>query len=145
MSDTDVVMSEMDAQIDAWAEKTRGLTGKVCQERQPWNVDVTADSIRHFAYGSDDDNPLWTDQDYAARSAFGKLQAPPAFLVSSLYPILHGAPMKAPLASLIGGVEYESASRSVKYGPSRFVASSHHEPGRTCSRRRRPESGRTHP
>ena len=107
MSDTDVVMSEMDAQIDAWAEKTRGLTGKVCQERQPWNVDVTADSIRHFAYGSDDDNPLWTDQDYAARSAFGKLQAPPAFLVSSLYPILHGAPMKAPLASLIGGVEYE--------------------------------------
>ena len=33
--------------------------------------------------------------------------APPAFLVSVLYPILHGAPLQAPLASLIGGVSYE--------------------------------------
>ncbi|MED5395325.1 MAG: MaoC family dehydratase N-terminal domain-containing protein [Pseudomonadota bacterium] len=107
MSKTDIDLREIDAQIDAWVEKTSRMTGNVCQERQPWNNAVTADAIRHFAYGTDDDNPLWTDPDYAARSAFGKLQAPPTFLVSNLYPILHGAPMKAPLASLIGGVEYE--------------------------------------
>jgi len=107
MSNIDMDQSEIDAQIDAWVEKTKNLTGKIYQERRPWNNEVTEDAICHFAYGTDDDNPLWTDPDYAARSTFGKLQAPPAFLVSNLYPILHGAPMKAPLASLIGGVEYE--------------------------------------
>ena len=111
MSESDVEIREIDARIDAWVEQTRGLTGQVCRERQPWNIEVTADAIRHFAYGTDDDNPLWTDPDYAARSAFGKLQAPPAFLVSSLYPILHGAPLAAPLASLIGGVDYEWLER----------------------------------
>ena len=107
MSEFDTESGSIDAEIDAWAEKTRELTGKVCQERKPWNNDVSAEAIQHFAYGTDDSNPLWTDPDYAANSAPGKLQAPPAFLVSNLYPILHGAPMKAPLASLIGGVEYE--------------------------------------
>ena len=102
-----VDMETVEAEIDAWAEKTRALTGKVVREREPWNVEVSKDAVRHFAYGTDDDNPLWTDEAYARASEWGRLQAPPAFLVSSMYPILHGAPMKAPLASLIGGVEYE--------------------------------------
>ena len=107
MSDTESDVAKIDAEIDSWVEKTKALTGKVCQERKPWNNDVSADAIQHFAFGTSDSNPLWTDPDYAAKSPLGKLQAPPAFLVSNLYPILHGAPMKAPLASLIGGVEYE--------------------------------------
>ena len=102
-----VDMETVEAEIDAWAERTRALTGKVVREREPWNVEVSKDAVRHFAYGTDDDNPLWTDEAYARASEGGRLQAPPAFLVSSMYPILHGAPMKAPLASLIGGVEYE--------------------------------------
>ena len=106
-----VEKANIDAEIDAWVAKTREMTGRVVQERQPWNRDVTADAIRHFAYGTDDDNPLWTDAAYAAKTRWGKLQAPPAFLVSSLYPMLHGAPMKAPLASLIGGVEYAWSER----------------------------------
>lgn len=107
MNEQTVDMKEIDAQIDAWAEKTKAMTGKVCWERQPWNTEVTADAIRHFAYGTDDDNPLWTDPEYAKKAKFGRLQAPPAFLFSVLYPMLHGAPMKAPLASLIGGLECE--------------------------------------
>ena len=106
MSDA-VDMEKVEAEIDAWAARTRALTGKVVPERQPWNLEVSADAVRHFAYGTDDDNPLWTDEAYVHTSKWGKLQAPPAFLVSSMYPILHGAPIKAPLASLIGGVEYE--------------------------------------
>ena len=98
---------EIDAQIDAWVARTSELTGQEVRERETWNHDVTADSIRHFAYGTDDDNPLWTDPDYAAKTKHGKLVAPPAYLVSVLYPMLHGAPMKAPLASLIGGLAYE--------------------------------------
>ena len=41
----------------------------------------------------------------AAKTKHTKPLAPPAYLVSVLYPILHGAPMKVPLAALIGGVE----------------------------------------
>ncbi len=98
---------QTDARIDEWVGRTKEMTGKEVRERETWNHDVTADSIRHFAYGTDDDNPLWVDPGHAAKAKYGKQLAPPCFLVSVLYPILHGAPMKAPLASLIGGVEYE--------------------------------------
>ena len=64
-----VNMEKIEGEIDAWAEKTHALTGKIVQERQPWNVDVSADAIRHFTYGTDDDNPLWTDEAYAGGTA----------------------------------------------------------------------------
>ena len=102
-----IVLVMIDDQIDAWVALTNKLTGQEVRERETWNHDVTADSIRHFAYGTDDDNPLWTDPDYAAGTKHGALVAPPAYLVSVLYPMLHGAPIKAPLASLIGGLAYE--------------------------------------
>ena len=100
-------MSEVDAAIDAWKAVTEDMTGKIVEERQPWVSSVTEDAIKHFAYGTDDDNPLWTDPAHAANSGTGRTQAPPAFVIVNRYPILHGAPMKAPLASLIGGVEVE--------------------------------------
>jgi len=99
--------TSIDAQIDAWKAATEKLTGQICEERKPWINDVTADAVRHFAYGTDDNNPLWTDADYAAKSGASRLMAPPAFVFAQRYPILHGAPQKAPLASLIGGVEVE--------------------------------------
>jgi acyl dehydratase len=110
MTATDIdrnARSEIDAQIDAWIEATRALTGKIVEERKPWTTLVTEDAIRHFAQGTDDDNPLWGDAAYAKKSRFGAITAPPAFVFANRYPILHGAPMKAPLASLIGGVEVE--------------------------------------
>jgi len=93
-------------QIDEFVQRSRELTGREVAERTAWNTDVTADAIRHYAYGTSDGNPLWLDREYAARSPLGRLVAPPGFLTSVLYPILHGAPMLAPLSSLIGGVEY---------------------------------------
>jgi len=99
--------NDVDARIDEFITKTREMTGKEVREREPWNTEASADAIRHFAYGTDDGNPLWLDPDYAAKSRFGKLAAPPAFLVSVLYPILHGAAMDVPLSSLIGGLEFE--------------------------------------
>ena len=105
--DPQVDMAQVDAAIDAWKAVTEEMTGKIVEERQPWVSSVTEDAIKHFAYGTDDDNPLWTDPDYAAGVGQGRTQAPPAFVIVNRYPILHGAPMKAPLASLIGGVEME--------------------------------------
>ena len=95
------------ARIDEFIEKTRELNGRPVREREAWNNEASADAIRHFAYGIDDDNPLWLDAEYASGASHGNIMAPPAFLVSVLYPILHGAPMEAPLSSLIGGVEFE--------------------------------------
>jgi acyl dehydratase len=99
-------LREADKLIDEFIERTRALDGKVVHERSCWNRDVTQDSIRHFAYGIGDDNPMWLDAAYAERSRYKCLAAPPAYLCSVLYPILHGAPMEVPLCSLIGGLEY---------------------------------------
>lgn len=96
----------IDQQIDEFVRRSRELTGREVVERTPWNTEVTADAIRHYAFGTSDRNPLWSDREYAARGPHGRLAAPPGFLTSVLYPILHGAPMTAPLSSLIGGLEY---------------------------------------
>ncbi len=106
-ADQQVDMSQVDAAIDSWQAVTEEMTGRIVEERQPWVRSVTEDAIKHFAYGTDDDNPLWTDPAHAAETGKGRTQAPPAFVFVNRYPILHGAPVKAPLASLIGGVEVE--------------------------------------
>jgi acyl dehydratase len=96
-----------DKLIDEFIERTKALDGRVVHERSSWNREVTQDSIRHFAFGIGDDNPMWLDRGYAADAGHKRLPAPPAYLCSVLYPILHGAPMVAPLSSLIGGLEYQ--------------------------------------
>lgn len=100
-------IDEINRKIDEFVARTSELNGQEVHEREPWNTEASPDSIRHFAYGTDDGNPLWLDPDYAAKTRYGKRLAPPAFLVSVLYPILHGAPIEAPLSSLIGGLEFE--------------------------------------
>ena len=95
------------SKISEFVAESRRLNGQVVHERDPWNTEATADAIRQFAFGISDDNPLWVDPDFAAGSPYGRLVAPPAFLVSILYPVLHGAPMNVPLLSLIAGLEYK--------------------------------------
>lgn len=50
---------------------------------EPWNYEATRDAIRHYAHGIGDDNPLWCDPDYAAKSQYGSLVALPSFLFST--------------------------------------------------------------
>jgi acyl dehydratase len=45
----------------------------------PHNYEVTWDGARHFAYGYGDDNPLFTNPEYAAKTRWGTLIAPPTF------------------------------------------------------------------
>ncbi|MDB5445155.1 MAG: acyl dehydratase [Phenylobacterium sp.] len=47
-----------------------------------WNHVATRDNIWHWAHGIGDDNPLWWDEAYAARSPLGGLSAPPTYLYS---------------------------------------------------------------
>lgn len=44
------------------------------------NTVATKDAIRHFADAIGDPNPLWRSEDYAGRSIYGCIIAPPCFL-----------------------------------------------------------------
>ena len=50
---------------------------------EPWNYEATRDSIRHYAHGIGDDNPLWCDPDYAANGPYGGIVALPSFLFTT--------------------------------------------------------------
>ena len=50
---------------------------------EPWCYEATRDSIRHYAHGIGDDNPLWCDPDYAARTKYGGIIALPSFLFAT--------------------------------------------------------------
>ena len=52
----------------------------ITDTQEPWCHEATRDNIRHYAHGIGDDNPLWCDPDYAGRSRFGAIIAPPSFL-----------------------------------------------------------------
>ncbi|WP_416896425.1 MAG: MaoC family dehydratase N-terminal domain-containing protein [Minwuia sp.] len=66
---------------DDGLEQLRRRTGKlITGSLEPWCHEATRDNIRHYAHGIGDDNPLWCDPDYAAKSRFGTIVAPPSFL-----------------------------------------------------------------
>jgi len=50
---------------------------------EPWNYEATRDGIRHYAHGIGDDNPLWCDPEYAAKTKYGSIVALPSFLFST--------------------------------------------------------------
>ena len=50
---------------------------------EPWCHEATRDSIRHYAHGIGDDNPLWCDPDYAAGTRYGGIVALPSFLFAT--------------------------------------------------------------
>ena len=56
------------------------------------NEYATRTAILRFCEGIGDDNPLWTDADYAARSVAGTLIAPPSFIFACLGGIQVGWP-----------------------------------------------------
>lgn len=49
---------------------------------EPWHHEATLDTIRHYAWGIGDRNPLWFDEEYARSSVHGSVMAPPTFLYS---------------------------------------------------------------
>jgi len=66
---------------DEMIEEARRLEGMELRVEQ-WNREASLDSIRHYAWGVGDNNPLWCDDDYAAGARFGTIVAPPTFLYS---------------------------------------------------------------
>jgi len=56
---------------------------KIGVTQEPWCHEATRDNIRHYAHGIGDDNPLWCDPDYAAKTRFGGIVALPSFLFAT--------------------------------------------------------------
>jgi acyl dehydratase len=61
--------------------KARAFIGKPLRVPQ-YNHEATLDTIRHYAFGVGDDNPLWCDPGYAAKGPYGTLVGPPTFFYS---------------------------------------------------------------
>jgi acyl dehydratase len=53
-------------------------------ETPPWTIEATRLDIRRFAVATDDLNPLYLDDDYAQKSPYGGLIAPPLFYMAPL-------------------------------------------------------------
>jgi acyl dehydratase/catechol 2,3-dioxygenase-like lactoylglutathione lyase family enzyme len=70
---------------DEGIAEMQALVGAQSVALGAWNHIVTADAIWHFALGIGDDNPLWVDPEYAARSPYGEIIALPTYLYSHAY------------------------------------------------------------
>ena len=106
-------MKETENPLDAFERDYRAVIGKD-YDLNPERIvrEATRDTIFNFAEAVGDANPLWIDEDYAARGPFGDLVAPPAFL----YAVTHGStpangapgsPPRTDLALLYAGAELE--------------------------------------
>ncbi|MGE0540572.1 MAG: MaoC family dehydratase N-terminal domain-containing protein [Dehalococcoidia bacterium] len=68
---------------DEMIVKLKERIGVPRRPRNIWNTVATKDAIRHWAWGIGDDNPLFLDEEYAAKGPYGGLIAPPTFLYSN--------------------------------------------------------------
>jgi acyl dehydratase len=69
---------------DEMVERLRQRVGRRSRPHHNlWNTQATKDAIKHFAWGIGDDNPLWVDEAYAARTIHGGIIAPPTWLYSA--------------------------------------------------------------
>jgi acyl dehydratase len=66
-------------------EEARAMIGEDLRIAQ-YNHEATYDTIRHYAHGLGDDNPLWCDRDYAKGTRYGDTVAPPTFFYSVFAP-----------------------------------------------------------
>lgn len=87
---TDTLEEDLAPEItDEMIEEARDLIGTEMRTNEEelrrrcfWNTELNLDNIRQFAWGYGDDNPLYTDREYAKGTKWGGLKAPPGFLFS---------------------------------------------------------------
>jgi acyl dehydratase len=65
---------------DEGIARIRERIGKGFTGRRPWRTEVTRDAIYHMALGIGDLNPLYHDEEYAKRTRWGTLVAPPIMI-----------------------------------------------------------------
>lgn len=88
--------------------------------QDPWNVIATADAIRRWSVCIGDDNPFYCDPEYAAKTRWGQVIAPPGFEKSM--GILRDRPMEESFAKetskALRGVQlFHSGGENFYYAP----------------------------
>ena len=88
--------------------------------QDPWNTVATADAIRRFSICIGDDNPFYCSPEYAARTRWGQVIAPPGFEKSMGIP--RDRPMEQDFAKETGkalrGVQlFHSGGENFYYAP----------------------------
>ena len=68
---------------EALEELRQRIGIKIEKTVEPWVRVASEDTIKHFAWGIGDDNPLWLDQEYARQTRYGTIIAPPTFLYAT--------------------------------------------------------------
>lgn len=87
-------------------EEARELIGvELRRTGQQWNSEASPDAVRQFCWGIGDDNPLFIDPEYGARSRWGSAVAPGCFLYTIDTTVV--APKLRGIQWLYGGTEFE--------------------------------------
>jgi acyl dehydratase len=73
-------MADFPLITDDALDDLRARIGQPFERPQPHVTEVTRDSLRHWALGIGDENPLWLDEAYASSSRWGGIVAPGSFL-----------------------------------------------------------------
>lgn len=68
-------------------EYKKGIGIEIDLNKQRFLVEATRDNIKNYAEAVGDNNPLWINEEYAKKSRFGMITAPPTFL----YNVTHGS------------------------------------------------------
>ena len=92
--------------------------------RQPgvpaWFREAHSDSMRHFAWGYGDDNPLFGEPDYGATTRWGSIIAPPFYAANLFEPVAQeiSAEDRAKTSGALAGLhEFHAASEFWLYRP----------------------------
>src|SRR5262245_47528705 len=72
-----MLMAEHGTITDDGIAKLRERIGKGFAGRRPWRTEATRDAIYHLALAIGDLSPLYLDEDYARKTRWGTLLAPP--------------------------------------------------------------------
>jgi acyl dehydratase len=110
-----MMLTEFARISDEDVEALRSKIGQPIGRGRPYVTELNADSIRHYAFGIGDRNPLWTDPEYAATTAHGVVQAPPS-IVFAMDRILSGYVTGLP------GIHAMFAGADLRFGRSLRVA-----------------------
>lgn len=96
------------AQDSVITDEMRSLVGV---ESEPSIFEIEREPIRRWAEAIGDPNPLYHDEEYAEKSRYQAIIAPPGFIGNYAYPVKVGKPtprVKSPFSkNLAGGNEYE--------------------------------------
>jgi len=58
-----------------------GVKAKIGEEWEPRVYEIEKGMIQRFVQAIDDPNPLWQDEEYAKKSQYGGIIAPPTFIL----------------------------------------------------------------